>query len=88
MSSTVVEFPAPVFGGYCPECGRSDGILNVGREHWGRCSRHRVCWLVGENLFSSWKDEGPETWRANVAKMAGFVVVDTTHAASERRGER
>lgn len=76
MSSTVLDFPPPTFGGDCPECGRSDGILNVGREHWGRCSRHRRCWFIGENLFSGWKGEDPRTWHENVAKMAGFVVVE------------
>ena len=30
--------------GYCPECGRVDGRLNIEREHWFFCERHRTRW--------------------------------------------
>lgn len=43
--------------GLCPECGSNDGYINIGREHWFYCLKHRVCWCVGSNLFSSWREQ-------------------------------
>jgi hypothetical protein len=42
------------FGG-CPTCHETDGFLNIGRDHWFVCHRHRVKWHVGSNLFSGWR---------------------------------
>jgi hypothetical protein len=44
------------FGG-CPECGGSDGCINIGPNHWYYCKEHRTRWCIGSNLFSSWKDQ-------------------------------
>ena len=43
--------------GVCPECGKTDGYINVGRDHWFYCKEHKLRWNVGSNLFSDWKDE-------------------------------
>lgn len=43
--------------GLCPICKETDGYLNVGRNHWFVCEKHRVRWWVGENLFSDCHDE-------------------------------
>jgi hypothetical protein len=51
--------------GWCPECGRNDGYLNVGRTHWFVCHAHRVRWNIGSNLFSSWRFEDGSTWDRN-----------------------
>src|SRR6185503_8845161 len=40
--------------GVCPTCRKSDGYLNLGRANWFVCHEHRVRWLFGENLFSTW----------------------------------
>ncbi len=61
--------------GACPQCGRYDEYLNVGRSHWLVCRRHRVKWCAGENLFSGWKSETEETWKQNAAILAGFREV-------------
>jgi hypothetical protein len=53
-------------GGYfgvCPQCRRHDGFANVGRSHWSFCREHRVKWWVGDNLFSSWRDQTEEEQR-------------------------
>jgi hypothetical protein len=42
------------FGG-CPQCGKSDGYANAGRTHIFYCKAHRTRWIVGANLFSSWR---------------------------------
>lgn len=62
-------------GGVCPQCYRTDGYVNIGKEHWGICDVHRVRWPIGYNLFSDWqhesRDEQEETW----SKVAPYVVV-------------
>ena len=60
------DLPAPTeFYGGCPACGLCRGYFNIGRCHWGVCDRHQTKWLVGENLFPSWKEEDETTWQKN-----------------------
>jgi hypothetical protein len=63
------------FGG-CPACWRNDGYLNVGREHWFICLKHRVKWLAGENFFSTWRSEAEAEWQVNAARIGVYRVVD------------
>jgi hypothetical protein len=61
MSQAERNFIA-LFGG-CPQCGGTDGIVNIGRSHWLHCSEHKVKWWVGSNLFDSWRHETEEEQR-------------------------
>ena len=63
------------FGG-CPECGKSDGYLNVGRNHWGVCDTHKTTWPIGANLFSSWHDETEAEWQQNEERLATYSIVE------------
>ena len=67
------------FGG-CPHCGRNDGYLNIGREHWFVCHRHRAKWWVGSNLFSCWREETEETWRKNAYLMAIYYEAEPNYS--------
>lgn len=49
--------------GVCPSCGHTDGCINIGRGHWFFCKEHKVCWFVGSNLFSGWREESEEEQR-------------------------
>ena len=51
--------------GLCPVCRQPGTHLNIHRDNLVACHDHKVCWKVGENLFSSWRDEDPEVWHAN-----------------------
>ncbi len=62
------------FGG-CPECGRNDGFVNIGRQHWFYCAMHLTTWLAGENLFGCWRTEDEVTWQANKDFLRDFLVV-------------
>jgi hypothetical protein len=62
--------------GWCPECGRSDGYRNIGRQHWYFCDAHRVRWSVGSNLFSSWRHEDDATWQRNAEHLEPYREVD------------
>ena len=63
------------FGG-CPLCGSNDGYLNIGREHWFYCDRHKARWLFGSNLFSGWREETEEDWQRNRDRLATFFCVE------------
>ena len=63
------------FGG-CPFCRRLDACLNIGRDHWYACGRHRVKWCVGSNLFSAWRHENEAIWARNAALLAQYVEVE------------
>lgn len=59
------------FGG-CPVCGKTDGYMNIGREHWFVCDEHMTKWHIGSNLFSCWRDEAEAVWQQNTEKLAGY----------------
>ncbi len=67
--------PDPDFGG-CPRCGRNDGFLNVGSDHWAYCRRHKTRWLIGSNLFSGWRHEDETMWLRNRYRLDECGVVD------------
>lgn len=68
--------PKPVnrshYFGACPECGDTDGYLNVGKNHWFVCDAHRTRWYIGSNLFSLSPDEGEAEWETNRALLEGY----------------
>jgi hypothetical protein len=64
----------PYFGS-CPECGKTDGYINIGGNHWFVCDKHKTKWCAGFNLFSCWKDESEEIWQANAVKLEGYKKV-------------
>ena len=86
MVGKVVEFPSAranvttdeYFGG-CPHCGKNDEFMNVGREHWFVCNRHKTKWWIGSNLFSGWKDEDEAVWTRNEYRLERFMEVTPIH---------
>jgi hypothetical protein len=62
--------------GVCPTCRKTDGFLNVNNSHWFVCDEHKVCWLVGENLFSNWREESEADWKRNREKLEAYKVVE------------
>jgi hypothetical protein len=52
------------YWGVCPVCHKTDGFLNAGKTHIFICREHKTRWIVGANLFSSWRDETEEEQRA------------------------
>ena len=63
-----VEF----FGG-CPVCGGNDGYLNIHREHWFSCSKHRFRWCWGSNLISTWRLENENDWKKNWERIGAYA---------------
>jgi hypothetical protein len=60
--------------GGCPECGKANVYLNIGREAYCYCAEHKTCWPIG-TIFSSWKTENEEIWRENAERLADYEVV-------------
>src|ERR1043166_3166003 len=81
---SVLEPPAikNYFGG-CPKCGRSDGYINHGRDHWFVCDRHGLKWSVGSNLFSDWRNETEEERRRSAKLLARYRIATPVNAPSE-----
>ena len=63
--------------GVCPICHKSDGYLNIGRDHWVVCHEHRLRWCVGSNLFSSWRHEKEDDWDKNAERIKDYEVVES-----------
>jgi hypothetical protein len=63
------------FGG-CPVCGKTNGYLNVSRDHWFYCDEHQTRWCAGSNLFSGWRHESRYIWVKNKARLADYTPVE------------
>jgi hypothetical protein len=70
--------PIDYFGG-CPHCGKNDGCLNYGRDHYFICRKHKVYWYAGSNLFSGWRDENETIWRENASLLETYTEVKPIH---------
>jgi hypothetical protein len=73
--------------GWCPACGGSNGVLNIGYAHWFHCHRHRTKWYVGSNLFERWKCETKAIWDRNIQHLADYREVEA-HIPTAARLER
>ncbi len=74
----------PYFGG-CPHCLRNDGFLNIGREHWFVCHRHKMKWCVGSNLFTA--PEAEDALRSNVYRLANYMTCEPVLPIRSQRVE-
>lgn len=71
--------------GTCPDCGKSDGYINIGKSHWFYCAEHRVKWMVGANLFSTWQNETEDHQRRKYAELGFGEFRDFTAEAANTR---
>lgn len=86
---TTKEMADDTFG-LCPSCHKTDGHLNVGRNHWFVCHQHHVRWHAGENLFSSWRRETEAIWERSWQRISHYseiepVFHDRTHDHEAKR---
>ena len=62
----------------CPECPETmgpDNIYNAGKLHRGACHEHHTTWILGSNLFSSWRDETEEQQRTRYREIETYADV-------------
>lgn len=57
-------------------CGKDNKYFNNRKTHYFYCDNCEVVWRIGVNLFSSWKDESEEIWKANTKKFARYIAID------------
>jgi hypothetical protein len=67
--------------GHCPVPGHENHCLNIGRSHWMVCDQCKIKWLIGENLFRSWREEGQDIWKANAERITDYKEVNTKRSA-------
>ena len=46
------------------EDNTSGSYINLGKDHWFYCDKHKLRWLMGSNMFSSWEHETEEEQKA------------------------
>lgn len=73
---TTDEITTDEYFGGCPVCGEYTDCLNVNRDHWMVCEKHRTRWCIGSNLFSSWRHENEDIWKRNRETLDGYTNVD------------
>jgi hypothetical protein len=61
--------------GLCPTCHKTDGFFNNGPDHHFYCETHQTRWYVGSNLFSSWREETPESRQFIKGRFEAFRAV-------------
>ena len=71
--------------GLCPDCHAEPAIRNVNRTHVAHCEKCRVKWIIGANLFSSWRGESEADWEANAAFLVDFREVEPYFTPKDRR---
>ena len=86
--SNVIPFPEPSYYGDCPRCSRNDGYINLGREHWQVCHKHKVRWCIGSNLFSSWENETQQDQARNRHRIGHYQVVKPIYRLHEHYPQR
>lgn len=60
IPTNVMPFPEIEYSmrcGICPKCGKTDGFVNLGKEHWFICRDHKYKWFAGVNLFEGWENQ-------------------------------
>jgi hypothetical protein len=65
----------PSFFGGCPKCGSYDGYFDMGRDHWFFCREHRVKWLWGSNMFSSYLSKGEQRQNYETQGFGSYAEV-------------
>jgi hypothetical protein len=68
--------------GACPRCGKNDGYLNVGRDHFFVCHEHKKYWRFGSNMFSSWREQTEDERAANAELISGYEEVEPLEAGA------
>ena len=60
IPTNVMPFPEIQYSircGVCSKCGKTDGFVNLGKEHWFICRDHKSKWLAGINMYEGWKNQ-------------------------------
>lgn len=88
LPTNVIPFPdirhASHCGG-CIVCGKNDGYINQGAEHWFICREHKTKWLVGENLFDNWMTQTVAQHLSAKKLLGGYQEISPVRLSEDER---
>ncbi len=64
------------YWGNCPICHLTDGFLHIGRADVCACHEHKLAWVIGDNLFSGWRDETEEDWESDRRLLSYYRIIE------------
>ena len=70
--------------GECPHCGKNDGYVNLGLEHWFICREHKTKWLGGANLFDGWMNQTVAQTQSAEALLREYREVSPFHRPADK----
>jgi len=50
------------------------------------CDKCRIKWLIGANLFSSWRYQNVDIWMANEKKLRKYREIDIRTTSASKHG--
>ncbi len=59
----------------CPACGKNNGYLNAGAQHWAICKEHKLKWLIGEHLFEGWENQTIAQYEATLILLKHYKEI-------------
>ncbi len=62
--------------GVCPICNKTDGFVNLGKEHWFICRDHETKWFIGINLFEGWQNQTVSQAQGIEAMLDKYKEID------------
>lgn len=86
--TNVLPFPDVQHSKYCggcPQCGKNDGYVNLGVEHWFICRDHKTRWLGGTNLFDGWMNQTVAQTQSAEILLRGYEEVVPVHEGAGTR---
>ncbi len=87
IPTNVIPFPDILHTrhcGACPDCGKSDGYVNLGVEHWFICREHKTKWLAGTNLFDGWMNQTVAQTQSAEILLRNYVDVRPRRTVVDR----
>lgn len=78
IPTNVMPFPEIQYSmrcGVCPKCGKTDGFVNLGQEHWFICRDHKSKWFVGLNLFEGWENQTVAQTESIAIMLGGYQEI-------------
>lgn len=74
--------------GVCPICSKTDGFVNLGKEHWFICRDHETKWFVGINLFEGWQNQTVAQAQGIEAMLDKYKEIDPLRKYEEEEALR
>lgn len=57
-------------------CGKEPKYFNYERTNWMYCSKCKEMWLLGSNIFTSWRNENKKIWKVNYEKHKKYKIIE------------